>query len=211
MPTSSHCNSYEMSFTALNSVLFVKVMNPLLGKAFLRLGVFCGYCLFGAWIFIIIERKDESADEVMERMLKDLRTEITFKYNMTDNDFDNFIVKAAAALSAGDKLDWSFPKSGAFVFAALTKVGKTPCDVTLYDVLGFILFLRKSEITCFDGKLTNVLHSGNSRTKIKLNGSNHSELDILAKISATYAYWINIYECEISIETTECFRSGTIG
>jgi len=114
----------------LNSVLFFKEMNPLLGKAFLRLGVFCAYFLFVAWIFTIIERKDESAHERMARMLKDLRTEITFKYNMTDNDFESFIVRAGAALSEGDKLDWTLSNSGSFVFAALTTVGKTPCDVT---------------------------------------------------------------------------------
>ena len=119
-----------MSFTAVISVSFFKEMNPLVGKAFLRLGVFCVYCLFVAWIFTIIERKDEVVHERMERMLKDLRTEITLKYNMTDNDFDSFTVKAAAAVSAGDKLDWTFPNSGGFVFAALTTVGKMPCDVT---------------------------------------------------------------------------------
>lgn len=127
-----------MSFTALNSVLFFKeMMNPLVGKAFLRLAVFCAYCLFFSWIFTIIERNDESAHERKERMLKDLRTEVSFKYNMTENDFDSFVVKAAAALSAGDKLDWTFPNSGGFVFAALTTVGKTPCDVIESDVLDF--------------------------------------------------------------------------
>ena len=130
MPTTSLCNSYEMSFTALNSVLFFKeMMNPLLGKAFLRLGVFFAYLVFVSWIFTIIERTDESAHERKERMLKDLRTEISFKYNMTDNDYDSFIVKAAAAWSAGDKLDWTFQNSGGFVFAALTTVGKMSCDV----------------------------------------------------------------------------------
>ena len=134
------CNLYEMSFIALNSVLFFKeMMHPLVGKAFLRLGVFCAYCLFVSWIFTIIERKDESAHERKERMLKDLRTEITFKYNMTDNDFDSFTVKAAAALSAGDKLDWTFTNSGGFVFAALTTVGKTPCDVIESNILDFTI------------------------------------------------------------------------
>jgi len=105
-------------------------MHPLIGKAFQRIVVFSVYCLLVTWIFTIIERKDELAHERMKRMLKDLREEITFKYNMTDDDFHNFTVKAAAALSAGDKLDWTFPNSGSFVFAALTTVGKTPCDFT---------------------------------------------------------------------------------
>ena len=143
MPMSSLCNSYEISFTGLNSVLFFKEMNPLLGKAFLRFGIFSAYCLFVAWIFTIIERKDESAHERMERMLKDLRKEITFKYNLTDNDFDSFTAKAAAALSAGDKPDWTFPNSCGFVLAALTTVGKTPCDVTESDVLDFITESQK--------------------------------------------------------------------
>ena len=112
-------------------------MNPLLGKACLRLGVFCAYCLLGSWIFTIIERKVESAHERKQKMLKDLRMEITFKYNMTESDFDSFTMKAAAAVSAGDKLDWTFLSSGGFVFAALTTVGKTPCDVIESNLLDF--------------------------------------------------------------------------
>lgn len=104
-------------------------MNPLLGKAALRIGVLCAYCTFVAWIFTIIERNDESGHERMEKMLKDLKTEVAFKYNMTDNDFDSFIARAAAALSTGDKLDWTFLNSGGFVLAALTTVGKTSDDV----------------------------------------------------------------------------------
>ena len=160
MPTTSLCSSYEMSFTELNSVLFFKeIMNPLLRKAFLRLGVFCAYCVSVSWIFTIIERKDESAHERKGRMLKDLRMEIRFKYNMTDNDFDSFTVKAAAALSAGDKLDWTFPNSGAFVFAALTTVGKMSCHVfvSVGPTSWIHILNKKSEITSFDGKLTNVL------------------------------------------------------
>lgn len=105
-------------------------MHPLLGKALLRLGLFIAYCCLFSWIFTLIERKDESAHERMERMLKDLETEITFKYNMTDDDFKSFTERAAAAVLAGDELDWTFLNSGGFVFVALTTVGKTPSEVT---------------------------------------------------------------------------------
>lgn len=175
-------------------------MNPLLGKAALRIGVLCAYCTFVAWIFTIIERNDESGHERMEKMLKDLKTEVAFKYNMTDNDFDSFIASAAAALSTGDKLDWTFLNSGGFVLAALTTVGKTSDVIYCYWVrcqkvidgiwLDFLSAFHSTKIPKFSNgteisresfqKIRELLNlgkanystedSGNSRMKIKLNG-----------------------------------------
>ena len=106
-------------------------MHPLLGKALLRLGLFLAYCSLFAWIFTVIERKDEPAHKTKERMLGDLRREINMKYNMTDNDFETFVLRAATAVLAGDQLDWTFLNSGEFVFAALTTVGKQSLNVVL--------------------------------------------------------------------------------
>ena len=99
-------------------------MHPLLGKALQRLGICFGYCLIFAWIFTLIERKDETAHQRKERMLSDLQTEINMKYNMTDNDFQTFVLRAAKAVLTGDQLDWTLLNSGEFAFAALTTVGK---------------------------------------------------------------------------------------
>ena len=43
---------------------------------------------------------------------------------MTDNDFNTFVKKAAEAMKGEDELEWTFLNSCAFVFAALTTVGK---------------------------------------------------------------------------------------
>ncbi|XP_078375762.1 potassium channel subfamily K member 3-like [Oculina patagonica] len=59
----------------------------------------------------------------MERMLNELRMEMDQKYNMTDNDFENFVTRASAAAEEGEELDWSFVNSCGFVFAAFTTIG----------------------------------------------------------------------------------------
>ena len=100
-------------------------MHPLLWKALLRLGLLQAYVCFFAWVFTIIERRDESSQDRMGKMLTDLRTEINIKYNMTDDDFERFVRTATAAMSTGDELDWTFLNSGEFVFAALTTIGKS--------------------------------------------------------------------------------------
>jgi len=99
-------------------------MNPLLGKTLLRVTVFYAYGSFVAWIFTVIEKRDESSHERMERTLKELRKEMNLKYNMTESDFGNLVNKTAEAIKEGDNLDWTFLNSAGFVFAALTTIGK---------------------------------------------------------------------------------------
>lgn len=98
-------------------------MNPLLGKTLLRVTVFYAYGSFVAWIFTVIEKRDESSHERMERTLKELRKEMNLKYNMTESDFGNLVNKTAEAIKEGDNLDWTFLNSAGFVFAALTTIG----------------------------------------------------------------------------------------
>ena len=99
-------------------------MHALLGKALLRVGLLHAYALFFAWVFTLIERKDDIAEERMETLLMELRTEINIKYNMTNNDFQSFVRRATAAVSAGNELDWTFLNSCEFVFATLSTIGK---------------------------------------------------------------------------------------
>ncbi|KAL9966746.1 hypothetical protein ACROYT_G024864 [Oculina patagonica] len=98
-------------------------MHPLLGKTLLRVTLFYAYGLFVAWIFTLIERTEESVHEKMTKMLKELRTEIDRKYNMTDKDFESFVRKAAAAIEIEGELDWTFLNSCGFAFAAITTIG----------------------------------------------------------------------------------------
>lgn len=99
-------------------------MHPLLGKTLFRMLIFHAYGLFLAWIFTFIERRDESSFDRMERTLKELKNEVNTKYNMTDDDFERFVKRAATAVVEGDQLDWTFLNSCGFVFAALTTIGK---------------------------------------------------------------------------------------
>jgi len=104
-------------------------MHPLLGKTLLRVGVFYAYGLFVAWIFTLIEKRDESADARMNQKLSELRTEIDLKYNMTDSDFDIFVRKAFEAAATEAEIDWTFLNSCGFAFAAITTIGKLFYDL----------------------------------------------------------------------------------
>ena len=109
-------------------------MHPLLRKALLRLLLFYLYGLFVAWIFTLIERKDESHHNRMERTLNELRKEMDLKYNITDNDFESFVRRAGMATMEDEELDWTFLNSCGFVFAALTTIGKVHRHGTMLSI-----------------------------------------------------------------------------
>ena len=117
-------------------------MHPLLKKALLRATLFYAYGLFVAWIFTLIERTEETGHRKMERMLHELRTEIVLKYNMTDNDYERFVRRAAAALEVDAELEWTFLNSCGFAFAAITTIGK------LYNCGYFRIFFCFFFIRC---------------------------------------------------------------
>ena len=100
-------------------------MHPLLRKGLVRLGLFHVNGLFVAWIFTLIEKQDEPAYKRMKRMLKELRTELnlTCIHNITEDYFENFVKRAAAAVKEGDELDWTFVNTLAFLFASFTTIG----------------------------------------------------------------------------------------
>ena len=72
----------------------------------------------------MIEERNESAQNRVAKAIKRIKNEAQKKYNTTDNDFNTFVKKAAEAMKGGDELEWTFLNSCAFVFAALTTVGK---------------------------------------------------------------------------------------
>lgn len=113
------------SISTLLNLSFLGQMNPLLGKALLRVVLFYAYGLLVAWLFTFIEKREELAHNKMERMLSQLKNEVYMKYNMTDKEFNSFVRKAAAALAAGNEKDWNFVNSCGFVFSAITTIGKT--------------------------------------------------------------------------------------
>lgn len=98
-------------------------MNPLLVKTLLRFLLFHAYVFFVAWIFTLIEKRDESPHERMQTLLTELRKEVAINNNMTDEAFNKFVKKASEAIIAGDELGWNFLNSCGFVFATLTTIG----------------------------------------------------------------------------------------
>ena len=111
-------------------------MHPLLRKTLLRVMLFNVYGAFVAWIFTLIEKREESSYQRMKRMLTELRMEMDLKYNMTNNDFERFITRASAAVEEGEELDWTFLNSCGFVFAAFTTIGKEcNCSLGVCEVL----------------------------------------------------------------------------
>lgn len=113
------------SISTLFNLSFLGQMNPLLGKALLRVVLFYAYGLFVAWFFTFIEKKDELAQNRMERMLSELKSEVHISYNMTDNEFNSFVRRITAAVAAGSEKDWNFLNSCGFVFSAITTIGKS--------------------------------------------------------------------------------------
>lgn len=99
-------------------------MHALLRKALLRGALFYAYGLFVAWIFTFIERRNESPQKRMDRMLAELKKEINNKYNMTGEDFNSFVRRAAAAVAEGEELDWTFLNSCGFIFPAIATIGR---------------------------------------------------------------------------------------
>ena len=99
-------------------------MRRLLCKAIIQILILYLYALFIAWIFTMIEKLDETAHQRMERMLKDLRNEVEFQYNMTDDEFNSFVKIAAEAMKAKEELDCNFFNGCNFVVATRTTIGK---------------------------------------------------------------------------------------
>ena len=124
------CHDIQLGFLCCEVITICLLanshMHPLLRKALVRLGLFKVYGLIVAWIFTLIEKQDEPAYKRMERMLKELRSELnlTCIHNMTEDCFESFVRRAAAAVKEGDKLNWTFLNSLAFMFAAFTTIGK---------------------------------------------------------------------------------------
>lgn len=99
-------------------------MHPLLKKSLLRFGFLHAYAILIAWIFTMIEKRDEPAFKRMEESLSKLKNDMNKKYNITDDDFNSFVNRAAAAVIEGDELDWTLLNSLTFALTTFTTIGK---------------------------------------------------------------------------------------
>ena len=66
-------------------------MHPLLKKAVFRVLIFYVYGLFFAWMFTLIEERNESVQSRIAKAIKRIKNEAQEKYNMTDNDFNTVL------------------------------------------------------------------------------------------------------------------------
>ena len=62
----------------------------------------------------MIEERNESVQSRIAKAIKRTKNEAQEKYNMTDNDFNTFVKKAAEAMKGEDELKWTFLNSCAF-------------------------------------------------------------------------------------------------
>ena len=122
-----HFLNYDFNYCEFDTFflcIFAASCILFLGKAIFRTLLFYAYDLFFAWVFTLIEKRDGSSRKRMERLRGELENEIDMKCNMTGSDFERFVNKAAEAMLASKKLDWTFLNTCRFVFAALTTVGQ---------------------------------------------------------------------------------------
>lgn len=105
--------------------------------------------MFVAWVFIYIEKREESPHDRKVRMLQELKNEVVTNYNMTDDDFDRLVYKATMAMKEGTELDWDFWNSCIYVFAAFTTIGKDTklssyvTNATRRNGIHFLLSIRR--------------------------------------------------------------------
>lgn len=96
-----------------------------------------------------IEKREESPHDRKARMLQELKNEVVTNYNMTDDDFDRLVYKAAMAMKEGTELDWNFWNSCRYVFAAFTTIGKDTkfssyvTNATQRNGINFLLSIRR--------------------------------------------------------------------
>ena len=99
-------------------------MTSILKKCLSRTVLFLAYGLLGGWVFMIVERREESNANTSDRLMQQLRKGIAAKYNFSDKDFDAFVKQAYEAGCLRSKDDWTYFNSTGFTFAAITTVGK---------------------------------------------------------------------------------------
>ena len=97
---------------------------PLLWKALFRLIAFFVLVASGGLIFAAVESPNAKNNlKRKEELRASLREDMAKKYNMSEDDFDNFIEKTGDVLSM-DGPSWSYFQGLRFAFETLTTIGK---------------------------------------------------------------------------------------
>ena len=98
--------------------------SSLLKKTLFRVIAFAFAASIGAIIFSSVERPNaENESKTKQKLLESLKKEMEIKYNMTQEDFDNFTQLSHEALSLGGPA-WDYVDGLRFAFETLTTIGK---------------------------------------------------------------------------------------
>ena len=81
------------------------------------------YGFLGAAIFTLLEKREESYRTTSDRMLEQLRKNLTQHQNMSDEEFQYFTMAAYDAVRVGLSVDWTFFRAVDFTYTAITTIG----------------------------------------------------------------------------------------
>lgn len=83
------------------------------------------YIIIGAFIFQAIEGSNDNATgNSGVKLLEEIKKNVTATFNMTESEFDNFVLQIQSAASSSEKgNEWTFTHAMAFIVQLLTTIG----------------------------------------------------------------------------------------
>lgn len=98
-------------------------MDPLVKTTFFRFLGLILWASLSAWLFVMVEYREENDLEEKYQLLRSLYENMASKCNITIEEFNNFSNMAYEALGE-PKRQWNFDVAVRFVFQAMTTIGK---------------------------------------------------------------------------------------
>lgn len=109
-------------------------MDPLYKATLLRIFVFMLLASISPLLFVHVEYTEKDNKEEKFQLLLSLYKSMSFKYNMTMTEFNNFSNVAYEALSEL-KPRWTYVDGMDFVLQALTTIGKAKYKISLQCII----------------------------------------------------------------------------
>ena len=81
------------------------------------------YGFVGAAIFTLLEKREESNKTTSNRMLEELRKNVTELQNISEEEFKLFAMAVYNAVRVGLSADWTYFRAVDFTYTALTTIG----------------------------------------------------------------------------------------
>lgn len=95
-----------------------------LGKTLVIRAIFLiVYGFVGAAIFTLVEKREESNKTTSDRMLEELRKNLTQHQNISDEEFKFLTMAVYNAVRVGLSADWTYFRAVDFTYTALTTIG----------------------------------------------------------------------------------------